>query len=486
MPWSDGKPGSDAEYRRKHALFPLLVFSTVLVTFVAIFLSGAPEEKRISVYSTAANYSATVFQRNGVDYVGVFELLEPLGSVSAKANGDRWKFRYNDLECGFQANKPTVTVRGTALLLTGTFLLENGRGFVPVSSLGVLLPRILGGPITFNQPARRLFIGNVGVHFTAQIADAKLVMSFSSPVNPAIATEPGKLRMTFTHEPVVAPGSQVLTFDSKTIPSASFQESNGAAEIVVNSTSPVMASFSNDGRTITIAPPALAVQAQKPTQAPSPTPASPVPTTTVASVPAPTPQHVFAIIDAAHGGDERGAALTDQLPEKDVTLAFARRLREELIAHGLTASLLRDGDTTIGLDQRAAMANSSGAAIYISVHAAADGGGVNLYGALLSQPGENHGVFLDWETAQAQFRSASQNAENGVAGELRNSRLLVRALAAPLRPLNNIAAPAIAVEISAANGNVSQLISAEYQHQVAGAIAAGLVDVRDQLQVQAK
>jgi N-acetylmuramoyl-L-alanine amidase len=132
------------------------------------------------------------------------------------------------------------------------------------------------------------------------------------------------------------------------------------------------------------------------------------------------------------------------------------------------------------------MANSSGAAIYISVHAAADGGGVNLYGALLSQPGENHGVFLDWETAQAQFRSASQNAENGVAGELRNSRLLVRALAAPLRPLNNIAAPAIAVEISAGNGNVSQLISAEYQHQVAGAIAAGLVDVRDQLQVQAK
>src|SRR5581483_11734978 len=103
------------------------------------------------------------------------------------------------------------------------------------------------------------------------------VMSFSSPVNPAIATEPGKLRMTFTHEPVVAPGSQVLTFDGKTIPSASFQESNGAAEIVVNSTSPVMASFSNDGRTITIAPPALAVQAQKPTQAPSPTPASPVP-----------------------------------------------------------------------------------------------------------------------------------------------------------------------------------------------------------------
>jgi len=467
----------------------LILVSGLIATALVTLLAGSPDEKHISVYSNAANYSLTVLQRNGTDYIGVFELFEPLGAVSAKANGDRWKFRYNDVECDFLANKQNATVRGAALLLTGNFLLENGRGFVPLSSLGTLLPRILGGPITFNLAARRLFIGNVGVHFTAQASNAvppKLVMNFSSPVNPAIATEPGKLRMTFTHEPVVAPGSQVLTFDSKTIPSASFQESNGAAEIVVNSTSPVMASFSNDGRTITIAPPAPAVQAQTPTQALGPIAASPVPTTTVASVPAPTTQHVFALIDAAHGGDERGAALSDQLPEKDVTLAFARRLREELIAHGLSASLLRDGDTTVSLDQRAAVANSSGTSIYICVHAAADGGGVNLYDALLSQAGENHGGFLDWASAQAQFRSASQSAETGIAAELRNSRLSVRSLAAPLRPLNNITAAAIAIEITPANGNVSQLISAEYQHQIAGAIAAGLVDVRDQLQVQTR
>ena len=60
-----------------------------------------------------------------------------------------------------------------------------------------------------------------------------------------------------------------------------------------------------------------------------------------------TPTQYFVVMDASHGGDERGAALTDQLAEKDVTLAFARRLHQELQARGFTALLLRDADTTI-------------------------------------------------------------------------------------------------------------------------------------------
>ena len=155
--------------------------------------------------------------------------------------------------------------RVRAFDLPANFLLENGRGLVPVSSLLSLLPRFLWVPITFHESSRRLFIGNVGVHFTAQVNKTNpptLVMNFSSPVNPMIATEPGKLRMVFTHEPVVPPGSQTLTFDSPAIPSATFQETNGAVEIAVNGPAPLFASFSNDGRTITIAPAPQAVAPQ--------------------------------------------------------------------------------------------------------------------------------------------------------------------------------------------------------------------------------
>src|SRR3982074_1691218 len=72
----------------------------VLVTLSAILLSGAPPEKHLSVYSTAANYSLPVVQREGRDYVGLLELLEPLGPVNAKSDGLRWRLRYHNKEDG--------------------------------------------------------------------------------------------------------------------------------------------------------------------------------------------------------------------------------------------------------------------------------------------------------------------------------------------------------------------------------------------------
>ena len=475
----------DTAWRSSSRLLSSLILTGVLTLAAVLLFAGSPDEKRISVYSNVANFSLTVLQRNNLDYVGLLELLEPLGTVSAKTSGDRWKFRYNDVESEFVAGKPSARVRGSDLSLPANFLLENGRGLVPLSSLGTLLPRILGGPITLNQGARRLFIGNVAVHFTAQVSNttpSALVMNFTSPVNPVIGTEPGKLRMVFTHEPVVAPGSQTLTFDSKLIPSASFQESNGAAEIIVASTIPVMASFSNDGRTITIAPPsAPPAQAAGQAQTQPGAPATPVPAVALTGT-TPISQHFFAVIDAAHGGDERGAALTDQLAEKDVTLVFARRLREEFIAHGLTTLLLRDADVTLSSDQRAGMSNSAGAAIYICVHAASQGNGVRLYTALMPSGGENHGPFLDWDTAQSSFEAMSQLAQSGVAAALKSKQIPVRTFSAPLRPLNNVTAAALAIEVGPTTADVSQLTTSEYQQLIASAVATGVADIRDKLQ----
>src|SRR5215470_16697653 len=44
----------------------------------------------------------------------------------------------------------------------------------------------------------------------------------------------------------------------------------------------------------------------------------------------PAPPRYMVMIDPAHGGSDAGAALNPAMPEKDVTLAFARRLRLEL------------------------------------------------------------------------------------------------------------------------------------------------------------
>src|SRR5262249_39235063 len=146
-------------------------------------------------------------------------------------------------------------IRGRDFELTAPFMIENSRGIIPLSSLGILLPRFLGNPVNFHEPARRLFIGDVATQVTAQIESAvppRLVLNFSAPVNPTISTEPGRLRMLFMREPIVAPGNQPLTFDNSPITQATFSESNGAAEMAVTANTPLLASFSNGGRTITI------------------------------------------------------------------------------------------------------------------------------------------------------------------------------------------------------------------------------------------
>jgi len=481
MHWSSGNGfRSDRRSRGRRARVP---FVALIIVASALLLSGSPDEKHVSIYSTAANYSVPVIQRNNLDYLALLEALEPLGTVSANASGGRWNFRYNDIDSEFVPGKTHARVREKDIDLTASFLLENGRGLVPLSSLATLLPRILGGPVTFNEAGRRLLIGNVAVHFTAQVSNTnppKLVMNFTAPVNPTISTEPGKLRMMFTREPLVAPGSQALTFGNKVIPSATFQENNGTAEVVVTSTVPVMASFSNDGRTITIAPPAVVLTQAQPAVQPSATTFQPAVTASNTGVLA--TGHYFAVVDASHGGDERGAALTAQLGEKEVTLAFARLLRQELDARGLATLLVRDGDITLTPDQRAAMTNTADPAIYICVHAASQGSGVRLYTALTSGAGQDQGPFVDWDTAQASFLGRSQAAAASVATELKNKQVPVRSLAAPLRPLNNIITAALAVEVSPAGNDVSQLTSSTYQQSIAGAVAAGIADVRDKLQ----
>src|SRR5215469_8874048 len=389
-----------------------------LLLVVLILPAGSADEKRIAIYGASTNYSLPVADRDGHEYVGLLEVVEPLGTVNSRTEGFRWKLRYNNVEADFTNGKPRAKIHGKDFELTSIFLLEGGRGLVPIASLAALLPKILGTQVAVNEGARRVFVGDVATHFTAQLnhtTPLRLVMNFTAPVNPTIATEPGRLRMVFHREPIVAPGSSALTFDDKTIPSATYSENNGTAEIDVNSNAPLMASFSNEGHTIT-------VTAASPTSAVVPGGATaPVATTTPnpASVPpAPAaiqaaPRHFFAVVDASHGGDDSGVALASQLLEKDVTLSLARRLRQELESRGISTLSLRDTDGGLALDQRAAFANTAHPAIYIALHAASDGKGVRVFTALMPAGGENNGPFVAWDTAQAAFLPASQAAAQG-------------------------------------------------------------------------
>jgi N-acetylmuramoyl-L-alanine amidase len=467
-----------------------LICAGTLILFGMMLGSSAVPEKHLAVYSTAANYSLPVVQRQGQDYVGLLELLDPLGTVSAKSDPPRWRLHYNNVLGEFIIGKSRARVQGRDADLSGNFLMENGRGLVPLASLNSLLPRFLGGPATLHEESNRLFVGNIATHFTASVSSndpSHLVFHFTAPVNPSIASEPGNLRLTFRREPLTAPASPMLTFNSKTIPSADYSENNGAAEINVTTNIPLLATFSTDNRTITLVP-AKSVAAEPPatpaaTASTAPAPAKPVVAQPAPATPTtPTPRRYFAIVDASHGGNDRGEALSSTLAEKDITVAFARRLRQELESRGITTLVLRDSDANLSLDDRAYFANTTHAAVYIALHAASNGHGVRLYTALLPYTIEDdRGPFRSWTTGQSSSIPLSQATAVSVGAELRKLQITVRTLRAPLRPLNNITTAAIAVEVAPPAADLSPLTAPDYQQLIAGAVANGIVAIRAQL-----
>ena len=77
------------------------------------------------------------------------------------------------------------------------------------------------------------------------------------------------------------------------------------------------------------------------------------------------------VIDAGHGGHDPGA-ISPQTGkrEKDITLAVARAIRDELIASGrVRVALTREDDSFIVLRDRSAIARNIKADLFISIHA---------------------------------------------------------------------------------------------------------------------
>jgi N-acetylmuramoyl-L-alanine amidase len=82
------------------------------------------------------------------------------------------------------------------------------------------------------------------------------------------------------------------------------------------------------------------------------------------------PGRPIVLIDPGHGGTDPGASgLSGAATEKELTLAFARELKERLVEGGrVRVALTRDGDRALSLEQRADIARRIGASLFISVH----------------------------------------------------------------------------------------------------------------------
>src|SRR6266849_6345058 len=74
------------------------------------------------------------------------------------------------------------------------------------------------------------------------------------------------------------------------------------------------------------------------------------------------------VIDAGHGGFDRGGIPGQRVPEKTMNLDVAQRLRTILQASGYRVVMTRDGDVFVPLGTRVAIANSYPNGIFVCIH----------------------------------------------------------------------------------------------------------------------
>lgn len=74
------------------------------------------------------------------------------------------------------------------------------------------------------------------------------------------------------------------------------------------------------------------------------------------------------IIDAGHGGHDRGGVPGQRYSEKVYALDVAHRVQRRLHSAGFQTIMTRRGDYFVGLRERCALANSTRNSVFVSVH----------------------------------------------------------------------------------------------------------------------
>jgi N-acetylmuramoyl-L-alanine amidase len=74
------------------------------------------------------------------------------------------------------------------------------------------------------------------------------------------------------------------------------------------------------------------------------------------------------VIDAGHGGHDRGGGPGQRIPEKPYTLDVAQRLRRILSGAGYKTVMTRDGDYFVTLGGRCSIGNAQRDSIFVSIH----------------------------------------------------------------------------------------------------------------------
>jgi N-acetylmuramoyl-L-alanine amidase len=409
--------------------------------------------------------------------------------------------------------QPLASVGGRMVSLPAAPVRDGRAWFVPVDFISRALAPVSTTRMELRKPSRLLLAGDVRMPRVATRVDVlgsvtRVTIDVAPPAVHTITQNGTRL---------------VLRFDADALDAAEVRppaasdtlqtiHASDAPPAITIDLGPRFASFRAADQPAAAGSTRIVVDLMAQTEAGAPGAPQPPPATGTPEAPPlldlPPPGGLRTIvIDAGHGGEDTGARGTRGTLEKNVTLAVARRLKSAIEGRlGVRVLLTRDGDQTVGPDQRAALANNNKADLFISLHANASlrpavaGAEVfylNLegYGAegqraqqvgreeLPVVGGGNRDIeIIPWELAQARHLDQSGIFARAVEAALRERvPMSARALQqAPFRVLVGANMPAILVELGfLTNAQQEQQLAAdEQQNTIAQALLDGIVRYR--------
>lgn len=170
-------------------------------------------------------------------------------------------------------------------------------------------------------------------------------------------------------------------------------------------------------------------------------------------------------LDPGHGGTDEGCARAGVL-EKDLNLAIALLVRDQLKEQGYRVIMSRETDTYIAKEARVEEANRSGADIYISIHqnVTEEGTGVNGMEVWYTEDSDRR----DSKRLAQLIRQQTLKSTGAAERELRDD--------ADFYVTGNTSMPACLIETGFLSNAAERrkLGLAEYQEQIAGGIVQGI------------
>ena len=300
-----------------------------------------------------------------------------------------------------QVGRAAVTVNGQSVLLGAEVDVEDGIVYVPVDFLTRAMPRYLDEDVRHDARARTVRFDPKGGAVECERFEDRMRITVS--VGRAIASPD-----------VASEGSRrVVTLRGVQLPSSTggcpFDETLSDLQVTPVEGGTAITLFTGPrfgGLEIREVP----AQGNLLIDVLDAVPAEPEPPLATGTAPAPPPaDQAFdtVVIDAGHGGEDRGAVGPGGYLEKELALAMAQRLASLLQQAGLQVVLTRNGDRAVPLAERTEIANRERADLFVSLHANASPAGP-------ATGAETYFLHLDATDEAARSLAALENDATGL------------------------------------------------------------------------